>query len=396
MSSIKPLILTDESVVLMVDGNLKEVKNSHGQFQNVVNLIKQGKLQEALDAFDITSKLNLHSSHKFYVLDGVVYLNASKPEPLPAALSDRVIAFADNGLDFQPLVNFWNNLKQNPSRESVKDLYAFLLHNNIPITKDGCFVAYKRVNDKYMDIQTGKFDNHPGKSPSMDRADVDADRNVTCSRGLHVAAFNYANSFYPNGHLMEIKVNPADVVSVPVDYNNEKMRVCKYYVVKECAGPREEPLYTDDDSYNNEPDFDDGEEQDEDHFDNPLYDVGGKLIQDTKDLSNDEEIEVFPDSDGRVGVPASMVRDIGLSYGKPAYIYSDDDAYGDLLYISKFNNANGGEQPVATYFVDSDNKVRISKKVLKSVNMSDAADTNLNGYYFNVVDKEIEIRTSPR
>jgi len=28
-----------------------------------------------------------------------------------------------------------------------------------------------------------------------------------------------------------VKVNPKDVVSVPVDYNNTKMRVCRYEVI---------------------------------------------------------------------------------------------------------------------------------------------------------------------
>jgi hypothetical protein len=31
--------------------------------------------------------------------------------------------------------------------------------------------------------------------------------------------------------MLEVEVNPADVVAIPVDYNNAKMRVCKYKVL---------------------------------------------------------------------------------------------------------------------------------------------------------------------
>ena len=31
--------------------------------------------------------------------------------------------------------------------------------------------------------------------------------------------------------MLEVEVNPSDVVSIPVDYNNSKMRVCKYKVL---------------------------------------------------------------------------------------------------------------------------------------------------------------------
>jgi hypothetical protein len=76
----------------------------------------------------------------------------------------------------------------------------------------------------------------------MDRGKVDADRERTCSAGLHVAAWNYAESFYFNGHLLEVEVNPRDVVAVPTDYNNEKMRTCEYKVVRVAGKPRTEPM----------------------------------------------------------------------------------------------------------------------------------------------------------
>jgi hypothetical protein len=64
----------------------------------------------------------------------------------------------------------------------------------------------------------------------MPRNQVNEDPNQTCSYGLHVANFDYASGF-GSGHMLEVEVHPADVVAIPVDYNQAKMRVCKYKVI---------------------------------------------------------------------------------------------------------------------------------------------------------------------
>jgi hypothetical protein len=66
---------------------------------------------------------------------------------------------------------------------------------------------------------------------------VDEDPDRTCSHGLHVCSFDYLPHFsHANGHVVVCKVNPADVVAIPRDYNNTKMRVCRYEVVGEYEG----------------------------------------------------------------------------------------------------------------------------------------------------------------
>lgn len=68
----------------------------------------------------------------------------------------------------------------------------------------------------------------------MPRSYVDTERTNTCSTGFHVTSMEYAkNMAASGGHIMICKVNPSNVVSVPVDYNNQKMRVCEYGVVGE-------------------------------------------------------------------------------------------------------------------------------------------------------------------
>jgi hypothetical protein len=75
----------------------------------------------------------------------------------------------------------------------------------------------------------------------MPRSKVDDDPESTCSTGLHVCSFEYLRSF-GGQRTMLCQVDPADVVSVPIDYQNTKVRVCRLTVVKEVANPK--PLDT--------------------------------------------------------------------------------------------------------------------------------------------------------
>ena len=68
----------------------------------------------------------------------------------------------------------------------------------------------------------------------MPRNKVDEDPDRTCSAGLHVCSFDYLPHFsHANGHVMIVKVNPANVVAIPADYNATKMRVSQYVVIDE-------------------------------------------------------------------------------------------------------------------------------------------------------------------
>jgi hypothetical protein len=116
-------------------------------------------------------------------------------------------------------------------------LFEFLEKNKHPITEDGKFIAYKKVanansDGKYLDIYSHTFDNSPGQVISMDRNQVDEDPSQTCSSGLHVANWDYAANHYGSATdtMMEVEVDPADVVAVPTDYNQAKMRTCRYTV----------------------------------------------------------------------------------------------------------------------------------------------------------------------
>jgi hypothetical protein len=71
----------------------------------------------------------------------------------------------------------------------------------------------------------------------MVRAEVDDDRTRTCSYGFHASAYEYAKNFMTfEGKMVAVKINPADVVSIPADYGNQKLRCCDYTVMFEVPG----------------------------------------------------------------------------------------------------------------------------------------------------------------
>lgn len=225
-----------DSVVFNLDGNLKTIPRSHLNYHRIIETLEAGDL-EAVRPLLVSVKQFIADSTDGSITyrDNNLYFEG---EPLHLSMVTRIISLLRDGYDVRPLLNFLRNILDNPSPRAREELYGFLEFNNLPVTPDGCFIAYKMVTANFRDIYTGKMDNSPGATPSMKRSEVDPDKNQTCSRGLHFAALEYVvNGGYgakSGGHrLVAVKVNPRDVVAIPTDYNNSKGRACQYLILKE-------------------------------------------------------------------------------------------------------------------------------------------------------------------
>ena len=217
----------NDTIVLNYDGKTLTVASSDARYEAVLNLIREGKLDEIPAAVEIERQFN---GKGVELKDGLLHVQGTA---LPPELSERILKFREQRLPYEPLLNFWENLKANPSFNARRMLFKFLEHNGHPLTSDGCFIAYRGVTEDFKDVHSKSFNNAPGSVCEMAREAVDDNPNNTCSAGLHVACFDYAKGF--GVKLVEVKVNPRDVVSVPVDYNGTKMRTCRFEVIKECA-----------------------------------------------------------------------------------------------------------------------------------------------------------------
>jgi hypothetical protein len=238
-----PFIITDTSIVALFPSGPKSAQSTHLNFTKIRDQIKTGQWAGLEDLFDVKGAIIRWTSGLYRITDEGVYRGT---ERIPDCIERRVLQFMDEGLPFEPLLKFHERLAANPSRRAVQELYKFLENKNIPIGPDGCFYGYKSVRLDWKDIHSGTFSNHIGAVLEMPRNQVDDDCHRTCSYGFHVGALEYVRDFggsRENKHMIIVKVDPADVVSVPIDYNGQKMRVCKYVVVSEYTGPLPETYY---------------------------------------------------------------------------------------------------------------------------------------------------------
>lgn len=238
-------LVTKSSVTVTFKGEVYTFKKESVNYQLVVNAIKEGRWNDLPDLLSPAKVVEVKTHGDMVVEDGQVYVNGPDGRfAVPSGLNDTILLYLSEDLPFQPLVKFAVNLSQNPSARSVDQLFEFIQRHQMTITENGCFIAYKRVRENFTDCHTGTFDNSVGQVVKMPRNQVMDDPDVGCSSGLHVAAYNYAHHFYGGeGHVVYVEVNPKDVVSVPRDYNFEKMRVCEYKVLGLSKGEMKEALY---------------------------------------------------------------------------------------------------------------------------------------------------------
>jgi hypothetical protein len=228
MSKAPPFTMTNESITVVWEGKPVIVKQGSPNYLGLKKAITAQDWDDIKNHLTVSKSIESWANNKFTVNDGVVHYLG---EAIPDDINARIIAMSGAGEDPTPLFNFWERLQKNPSFRSVKQLYGFLKNKNIPILEDGCFLAYKSVREDYKDVHSGTFDNHPGVTNEMPRNKISDDPNLACHEGLHIGALSYAQSFHEGGIIVVCKIDPENVVCVPYDYSQQKMRVCKYRVV---------------------------------------------------------------------------------------------------------------------------------------------------------------------
>lgn len=238
--------VTPKALTFFHDGRSHQIHNDHPKYNDVLDALKDDDGATAVElakpiAAVATALATItndsaeadrfrRKAGNLVVTDWGVKLDGVA---LHGVVIDRLLTALREGLDITPWKNFVTKLYQNPSSASRNELYLWLEKCELPITPDGDFLAYKRVRDSYRDIHSNTMDNSVGKVVSMDRLDVDDDRNQTCSAGLHFCSADYLPHFGSSSgnRVVLVKVNPADVVSIPSDYDNAKGRTWRYQVV---------------------------------------------------------------------------------------------------------------------------------------------------------------------
>lgn len=253
-----PYIVQGSNITVVIGTTPHTVSKSHIAYNKLLAAIKASDWETVQDIIEPKQVvLNFGQGNVSIEGDKIFW----KGREMHNALTKRMVAMIQEDFPVEPLVAFMENLMDNPSKRAVNELYGFLEKNTLPITSDGCFLAYKKVRQDYLDCHSGTVLNKPaaymtdedtaalaeavGKNNevtvevvdgvtvvSMERNAVDDDQNRTCSTGLHFCSKDYLNHF-GGERIVILKINPRDVVSIPNDYNDSKGRCARYEIVDE-------------------------------------------------------------------------------------------------------------------------------------------------------------------
>lgn len=346
----RPAILfNNQGVVVVMNGrHYTAQKGSHPNYDRVVEAIKSEDWNDLPDLLDVKTSIAKFTDGLVEIRNEELFYNG---DVMHNALSRRILQMFNEGLSIKHMTAFLQNLMLNPSRTAVEELYLFLEACDLPITEDGCFLAYKKVRSDYTDIYSGKFDNSVGSRPKMKRNEVDDNRNNTCSRGLHFCSLSYLQYFGSGSHsgdrVVIVKINPAHVVSIPSDYNNAKGRCEEYEVIGEYHDYRtnkeafNRAVYTNADLKREYNYGDDDSEDYEDSFEGEFYDandidtwedavqaeIDAEVAAEEAALNDDEfidEVKFFMDFNSEI-VRAEVTR-----FSGDVEMYYDDDEVEEL------------------------------------------------------------------
>lgn len=240
MKSSIPYTFNSNSITFFLKGKQRTFASDHPNFSEIKAAVVAGdveKIELLSDVAKVVTKATLGSV--IIDTDDNVRFNG---ELVPEYLATRILKHYEEDPELvAPLIAFAEKLMGNPAVDVRNDLYRWLEAGKMPIFPDGDFMAYKLVREDFSPINKGgKYgkDQSPGQIVEQPRETCNSNRNDTCSSGLHFCSYSYLPTFqewndYRGNRVIMLKINPADVVAIPTDYNLSKGRTCRFEVIAE-------------------------------------------------------------------------------------------------------------------------------------------------------------------
>jgi hypothetical protein len=258
-----PFTMTDRGLTVFIDGKLCSFATDHPSHYAIRDAIDAGDEALVRELSDVRGHVKSRTLGRVEIRDNSIFLDGRE---VLGRLVNRILEMVARGsAAVDGYVQFLDNLYNNPSKRAVDELWGFIEACDLPVTSDGHFLAYRSVSSDYMDGYSGSVFNKPAAmmtaeelvkygepvvagareevtvqvvdgitTISCPRNMVDDDKDRTCSAGLHFCSYEYLPSYGFGGlKVVVVKINPADVVAIPSDYNNSKGRAASYTVVSE-------------------------------------------------------------------------------------------------------------------------------------------------------------------
>lgn len=224
-----PHILSGDSISIYLESSdVYHCPNTHFLFNEIVQAVRSGNLKK------VTILLKEQQYKGLKILEDKILFNGREINNFAVQTFFKLRA---EGHDIEPMLRFLENSFKNKYPAIVEKLYDFLSSKGMPITQDGCFIAYKFCNRDFFDSHTGRTIQYiPGTRVEVEREDICDLSGEECSnKGLHVGNWEYSGmrEGRENRRFLIVKVNPADVLSVPRGIDAKKIRVWAMDVLHE-------------------------------------------------------------------------------------------------------------------------------------------------------------------
>lgn len=224
-------IVSNSGITVVFDDGPKMLHKSSARYQEALDALKSSDVSRLREIMDPRGAIKKYSNNELsFDNDGSILFEGlrfgTKMESLLKSCMSR-------DLPWEVVARFATNCLANPSSRVHGEIESLLASENLPITEDGCFLAYKLVTVDNLDADHGIFDCSIGKTVEYPREKISRHAKKGPERGLSAGGRAYTNSGFV-GKTVVVKINPADVIGVYMHPYREAV-VCRFSVVKDGA-----------------------------------------------------------------------------------------------------------------------------------------------------------------
>lgn len=225
-------VANNTMVNIVINGEVVNADYTHPSFKEIIAACLAEDFEKAITLANTGKTIEKWSLDAFEFKNGKLYYCG---DALHGSLIEKIIKSIQEGdQNVNKYVFFLEDALRN-DKNSYNEMWDFIKHNDIKIHDNGAIIGYKKVtvgkDGKLYDSYTHTVPNDPGTLVQMPRHLVNDNKSETCSYGLHVGSIDYVRNFSGN-QIVKVLVAPANVVSVPTDYNGQKMRCSEYFVLE--------------------------------------------------------------------------------------------------------------------------------------------------------------------
>lgn len=222
-------IISNSGVTVVFDDGPKMLHKNAPGYQEAIEAIKLNNITKLRELMDPKWAIMRYSNNELsFETDGSISFEGLR---LGTKFTSLLKSSMSRHLPWHVLAKFLTNCLANPSLRAQKEVEHMLEHDGLPITEDGCFLAYKLATVDNLDSDTGLFDCSIGKVVEMPRDRIIKNVRRGAERGFSAGGKPYLNTAFA-GKVIIVKINPADLVGIYTLPYTEAV-VCKFTVLCE-------------------------------------------------------------------------------------------------------------------------------------------------------------------